>query len=100
MKQFSLNLQADLQGKKIRVTDIELDLVSGTEFSYIRFKGNTEKASETYKGAETLTAEDIAEAVLWVSTLPVHVNVNILEMMPVCQSFAGLSVGKEFYNDN
>lgn len=80
--------------------DIEPGLVSGTEFSYIRFKGNVDKVSETYKGANALTAEDIAEAVFWVSTLPAHVNVNILEMMPVCQSFAGLSIDKEFYNDN
>lgn len=100
VKQFSLNLRADLQGKKIRVTDIEPGLVSGTEFSYVRFKGDAEKVSETYKGTNALTAEDIAEAVLWVSTLPEHVNINILEMMPVCQSFAGLSIDKEFYNDN
>lgn len=100
VKQFSLNLRADLQGKKIRITDIEPGLVSGTEFSNIRFKGDAEKVSETYKGANALTAEDIAEAVLWVSTLPAHVNINILEMMPVCQSFAGLSIDREFYNDN
>ena len=63
VKQFSLGLRADLQGKKIRVTDIEPGLVGGTEFSNVRFKGDGDKASNTYKGAEALTPEDIAETV-------------------------------------
>ncbi|CDM89433.1 bifunctional NADP-dependent 3-hydroxy acid dehydrogenase/3-hydroxypropionate dehydrogenase YdfG [Xenorhabdus bovienii] len=92
VKQFSLGLRADLQGKNIRVTDIEPGLVGGTEFSQVRFKGNDEKVSKTYDGAEVLTPDDIAEAVFWVATLPSRVNINTLEMMPVCQSFAGLSV--------
>ncbi|CDG97860.1 putative oxidoreductase, NAD(P)-binding domain [Xenorhabdus bovienii str. puntauvense] len=92
VKQFSLGLRADLQGKNIRVTDIEPGLVGGTEFSQVRFKGNDEKVSKTYDGAEALTPDDIAEAVFWVATLPSRVNINTLEMMPVCQSFAGLSV--------
>ncbi|CDH20978.1 bifunctional NADP-dependent 3-hydroxy acid dehydrogenase/3-hydroxypropionate dehydrogenase YdfG [Xenorhabdus bovienii] len=92
VKQFSLGLRADLQGKNIRVTDIEPGLVGGTEFSQVRFKGNDEKVSKIYDGAEALTPDDIAEAVFWVATLPSRVNINTLEMMPVCQSFAGLSV--------
>ncbi|CDG90057.1 bifunctional NADP-dependent 3-hydroxy acid dehydrogenase/3-hydroxypropionate dehydrogenase YdfG [Xenorhabdus bovienii] len=92
VKQFSLGLRADLQGKNIRVTDIEPGLVGGTEFSQVRFKGNDEKVNKTYDGAEALTPDDIAEAVFWVATLPSRVNINTLEMMPVCQSFAGLSV--------
>ncbi|PHM45407.1 3-oxoacyl-ACP reductase [Xenorhabdus mauleonii] len=92
VKQFSLGLRADLHGKNIRVTDIEPGLVGGTEFSNVRFKGNEEKVGKTYEGADALTAEDIADAVFWVATLPSRVNINTLEMMPVCQSFAGLSV--------
>ncbi|MBD2791554.1 bifunctional NADP-dependent 3-hydroxy acid dehydrogenase/3-hydroxypropionate dehydrogenase YdfG [Xenorhabdus szentirmaii] len=92
VKQFSLGLRADLQGKKIRVTDIEPGLVGGTEFSQIRFKGDDEKVAKTYDGTDSLTSDDVAEAVFWVANLPSHVNINILEMMPVCQSFAGLSV--------
>ncbi|AOM40073.1 bifunctional NADP-dependent 3-hydroxy acid dehydrogenase/3-hydroxypropionate dehydrogenase YdfG [Xenorhabdus hominickii] len=92
VRQFSLGLRADLQGKNIRVTDIEPGLVGGTEFSQIRFKGNEDKVSKTYEGAEALTADDVAEAVFWVANLPSRVNINTLEMMPVCQSFAGLSV--------
>ncbi|MDC9580516.1 bifunctional NADP-dependent 3-hydroxy acid dehydrogenase/3-hydroxypropionate dehydrogenase YdfG [Xenorhabdus sp. PR6a] len=92
VKQFSLGLRSDLHGKNIRVTDIEPGLVGGTEFSQVRFKGNTEKVDKTYEGADALTADDIAEAVFWVANLPARVNVNTLEMMPVCQSYAGLSI--------
>ncbi|WFQ80592.1 bifunctional NADP-dependent 3-hydroxy acid dehydrogenase/3-hydroxypropionate dehydrogenase YdfG [Xenorhabdus sp. SF857] len=95
VKQFSLGLRADLHGKNIRVTDIEPGLVEGTEFSHVRFKGNQEKVDKTYAGADALTADDIAEAVFWVANLPSRVNINTLEMMPVCQSFAGLSVYRD-----
>ncbi|MDX7986488.1 bifunctional NADP-dependent 3-hydroxy acid dehydrogenase/3-hydroxypropionate dehydrogenase YdfG [Xenorhabdus sp. 12] len=95
VKQFSLGLRADLYGKNIRVTDIEPGLVGGTEFSNVRFKGNEEKVGKTYEGADALTADDIAEAVFWVASLPSRVNINTLEMMPVCQSFAGLSVYRD-----
>ncbi|OAT39467.1 bifunctional NADP-dependent 3-hydroxy acid dehydrogenase/3-hydroxypropionate dehydrogenase YdfG [Proteus myxofaciens] len=95
VKQFSLGLRADLQGKKIRVTDIEPGLVGGTEFSLVRFKGDSNKVEETYSGANALTPEDVAEAVYWTATLPAHVNINTLEMMPVSQSFAGLSVHRQ-----
>ncbi|CDG21365.1 NADP-dependent L-serine/L-allo-threonine dehydrogenase ydfG [Xenorhabdus poinarii G6] len=92
VRQFSLGLRADLHGKNIRVTDIEPGLVSGTEFSHVRFKGNEEKVDQTYARAEALTTDDVAEAVFWVANLPARVNINTLEMMPVCQSFAGLNV--------
>lgn len=95
VKQFSLGLRADLQGKKIRVTDIEPGLVGGTEFSLVRFKGDTDKVEQTYAGADALTPEDVAQAVFWTATLPAHVNINTLEMMPVSQSFAGLSVHRQ-----
>jgi len=92
VRQFSLNLRADLAKTPIRVTDIEPGLVGGTEFSTVRFKGDAARAGGIYAGTTPLTAEDIAEAVHWVATLPPHVNVNTLEMMPVCQSFAGLAI--------
>lgn len=95
VKQFSLGLRADLQGTRIRVTDIEPGLVGGTEFSNVRFKGDDGKVNKTYDGANALTPEDIAESVFWVATLPAHVNINTLEMMPVSQSFAGLSIHRE-----
>ncbi|MEQ9947534.1 bifunctional NADP-dependent 3-hydroxy acid dehydrogenase/3-hydroxypropionate dehydrogenase YdfG [Pectobacterium aroidearum] len=95
VQQFSLGLRADLSGTRIRVTNIEPGLVGGTEFSSVRFKGNDEKVSKTYDNTTPLTAEDVSEAVFWVATLPAHVNINTLEMMPVSQSFAGLSVHRE-----
>ncbi|PWC20824.1 bifunctional NADP-dependent 3-hydroxy acid dehydrogenase/3-hydroxypropionate dehydrogenase YdfG [Brenneria roseae subsp. roseae] len=95
VQQFSLGLRADLFGTRIRVTNIEPGLVGGTEFSAVRFKGNDDKASKIYDNTTPLTAEDVSEAVFWVATLPAHVNINTLEMMPVSQSFAGLNVYRE-----
>ncbi len=92
VQQFSLNLRTDLHGTAIRVTNIEPGLAGGTEFSNVRFKGDDAKAEKTYENTTALSAEDIAEAVWWVGTLPTHVNINTLEMMPVCQTWAGLSV--------
>lgn len=95
VRQFSLNLRTDLHGTAIRVTDIEPGLVGGTEFSNVRFKGDDAKATNTYKDTNALTPEDVTEAVWWVATLPAHVNINTLEMMPVSQTYAGLSVHRQ-----
>ena len=94
VRQFSLNLRTDLHGTALRVTDIEPGLVGGTEFSNVRFKGDDGKAEKVYEGTTALTAEDVTEAVYWVATLPKHVNINTLEMMPVSQTLAGLKVHK------
>jgi 3-hydroxy acid dehydrogenase/malonic semialdehyde reductase len=85
VKQFTLNLKADLVGTNVRVTDIEPGLCGGTEFSAVRFGGDEAKAAAVYQGTTPLTAEDIAEAVAWVIGLPAHVNINRIEMMPTCQ---------------
>lgn len=95
VKQFSLGLRADLFGTQVRVTNIEPGLVGGTEFSAVRFKGDEDKVNKTYSNTQPLTADDVAESVFWVATLPSHVNINSLEMMPVSQSFAGLNVYRE-----
>jgi 3-hydroxy acid dehydrogenase / malonic semialdehyde reductase len=92
--QFSLGLRADLHGTGIRVTCIEPGLIGGTEFSEVRFAGDAERAAGIYSGTEPLTAEDIASAVEWVTSQPVHVNVNVIELMPVSQSFAALPVDR------
>ena len=94
VRQFSFNLRTDLHGTALRVTDIEPGLVGGTEFSNIRFKGDDTLADSVYQDTQPLTAEDVTEAVWWVATLPAHVNINSLEMMPVSQSQAGLRVFK------
>ena len=95
VKQFSLNLRADLFGTKVRVTDVEPGLVGGSEFSVVRFGGDTARAASMYEGTDPLTPEDIAEAVHWVTTLPARMNVNTLELMPVCQSFGRLAIDKK-----
>jgi 3-hydroxy acid dehydrogenase / malonic semialdehyde reductase len=90
--QFSLNLRADLHGTGVRVTCIEPGLCGGTEFSEVRFGGDKAKAAAIYAAVEPLTAEDIAEAVDWATSQPIHVNVNTIELMPVAQSFAALQI--------
>lgn len=95
VRQFSLNLRTDLHGTAVRVTDVEPGLVGGTEFSNVRFKGDDAKAEKTYENANALTPEDVTEAVWWVATLPAHVNINTVEMMPVSQTYAGLSVHRQ-----
>ncbi|MBI0538941.1 SDR family oxidoreductase [Roseomonas sp. KE2513] len=93
VRQFSLNLRADLYGTPVRVTDIEPGLVGGTEFSNVRF-GDDAKAAAVYEGADALTPEDIADAIHWVASRPARVNVNTLQVMPVAQSFGPLRVHK------
>lgn len=95
VRQFSLNLRSDLHGSAVRVTSVEPGLCGGTEFSVVRFGGDEAKAAGVYAGTTPLTADDIAEAVLWTTGLPAHMNVNALELMPVCQSYAGFQVHRE-----
>ena len=90
--QFSLNLRADLVGTGVRVTDLEPGLVGGTEFSSVRFSGDTARAASVYAGTTPLSPQDIAEAVSWVIGLPAHVNINRLEMMPTCQASGPLAI--------
>lgn len=94
VKQFSLNLRADLAGTAIRVSNIEPGLCGGTEFSNVRFKGDNEKAEKVYENVNFVTAEDIANIVLWLNQQPAHVNINRIEVMPTAQSFAPLSVSR------
>jgi 3-hydroxy acid dehydrogenase / malonic semialdehyde reductase len=92
--QFSLNLRSDLHGTGVRVTCIEPGLVGGTEFSEVRFGGDRERAAAVYTGAEPLTADDIAAAIVWATSQPPHVNINTIELMPVSQSSAPLQVSR------
>src|SRR5690606_9883097 len=87
LTQFSLNLRADLLGKNIRVTSIEPGMCD-TEFSLVRYAGDKEKADEVYAGMTPLSAEDIAQTIVWCITQPPHVNINRLEVMPVAQAFS------------
>ncbi|MDF2637583.1 MAG: NADP-dependent 3-hydroxy acid dehydrogenase [Novosphingobium lindaniclasticum] len=91
--QFSLGLRSDLAGTGVRVTSIEPGMVE-TEFTLVRTGGNQQASDNLYGGANPMTAEDIAGTVLWVATLPAHLNINTLELMPVSQSFAGFQVAR------
>jgi 3-hydroxy acid dehydrogenase/malonic semialdehyde reductase len=92
LHQLSLNLRADLLGTPVRVTSIEPGLCGGTEFSEVRFRGDTERAAAVYQGTQPLLPDDIAETVSWVVNLPKHVNINVISMMPTGQAFGPLAV--------
>lgn len=92
VRQFTLNLRADLVGTGVRATDIEPGLCGGTEFSNVRFHGDDAKANAVYAGTEPLTADDVADAVYWVVSRPARVNINHLQLMPECQAIGPLAV--------
>ncbi len=94
VKQFSNNLLTDLVKTKIRVTNIEPGLAE-SEFSIVRFHGDKKRADQVYEGTEPLTPADIAEIVHWVSSVPPHVNINTVEVMPVCQSCGPFLIHRE-----
>ncbi len=93
VRQFTLNLRADLIGTGVRVTSIEPGMVE-TEFTLVR-SGSQEFSDQVYKGVTPMTAEDIAETMLWVATLPPHFAVNTLELMPVNQGNGPFAVHRE-----
>lgn len=94
VEQFSLGLRSDLHGTGVRVTNIEPGMVE-TEFTLVRTSGDQAASDKLYGGAHPMTGEDIAQTILWVASLPAHLNVNRLELMPVSQSFAGFQVARE-----
>lgn len=93
VRQLSLDLRCDLQGTGVRVTSIEPGMVE-TEFTLVRNGWDQEASDALYAKMDPMTAEDIAETIFWVATLPAHVNINTLELMPVNQSFAGFHVAR------
>jgi serine 3-dehydrogenase len=94
VSQFSLGLRADLHGTGVRVTALEPGMAE-TEFTLVRTHGDQAASDALYKGADPMTAGDIADTIWWVATLPPHLNVNRLEMMPTRQSFAGFQIARE-----
>ena len=94
VRQFSLGLRSDLHGTGVRVTDIEPGMAE-TEFTLVRTHGDQAASDKLYAGAQPMTADDIAEQIFYVATLPPHLNINRLEIMPVTQSFAGFQVARD-----
>jgi NADP-dependent 3-hydroxy acid dehydrogenase YdfG len=95
VEQFTRNLRADLAGTGVRATTIAPGLCGGTEFSNVSYRGNVAAAAKVYEGTMPLTAEDIAEAVFWATTLPPHVNINHMELMPTCQGYNAFNVKRK-----
>ena len=93
VERFSMNLRSDLQGTGVRVTNIEPGLAE-TEFSLVRFKGDSERAKSIYEGTKPLQPEDIAEAIAWSAAQPEHVNINRIEIMPTVQAFGPLPIAR------
>ena len=91
VRQFSLGLRCDLHGTGVRVTSIEPGMVE-TEFTIVRTGGDKAASDALYANMDPMTAEDIADTIWWVATLPPHVNINTLELMPTSQSWAGFAV--------
>ncbi len=94
VQQFTRNLRADLLGKGVRATVIEPGMCE-TEFSVVRFSGDQSKAAAVYEGMKPLSAEDIADVIVWVALRPAHVNINQIELMPVEQSWSPFAVHRE-----
>jgi NADP-dependent 3-hydroxy acid dehydrogenase YdfG len=93
VRQFSLNLRADLLGSRVRVTSVEPGMAE-TEFSVVRFKGDETAASKVYSGVDAMTADDVALVCENVLRLPAHINVNTIEIMPVQQAFSPFAVDR------
>jgi NADP-dependent 3-hydroxy acid dehydrogenase YdfG len=83
--QITRALRMELNGTGIRVGTVDPGLAE-TEFSLVRFKGDTARAKNVYAGIHALTAEDIAEILVWVASRPPHVNIDELLVKPVDQA--------------
>lgn len=94
VSQFSQGLRSDLHGTGVRITSVEPGMVE-TEFTLVRTGGSQPAHDAVYGGAQPMTGEDIAQTLLWIASLPAHLNVSILEIMPVTQSLAGFQIARE-----
>ena len=94
VRQFSLDLRADLHGTGVRVTSVEPGMAE-TEFTIVRTGGDRTASDKLYAGMDAMTAQDIADLFWWIANLPPHLNINTVELMPVSQSFAGFTVSRE-----
>jgi 3-hydroxy acid dehydrogenase/malonic semialdehyde reductase len=94
VKHFALAIRSDLQGKNVRVTNIEPGLTE-TEFSLVRFKGDEDKADNVYARTQAMNADDIAESIFWATSLPAHVNINRIQMMATTQAIGPFDIYRD-----
>ena len=94
VRQFSLVLRCDLAGTGVRVTSIEPGMAE-TEFTLVRTGGDQAASDHLYANMDPMTADDLAETIWWIATLPRRLNINTIELMPTSQSFAGFTVTRQ-----
>jgi serine 3-dehydrogenase len=94
VRQFSLDLRCDLAGTGVRVTSIEPGMAE-TEFTIVRTGGDKRASDKLYAGMDPMTSEDLADLFWWLANLPPHLNINVVELMPVSQSWAGFTIDRE-----
>ncbi|MFL6730590.1 MAG: SDR family NAD(P)-dependent oxidoreductase [Sphingomicrobium sp.] len=94
VRQFSLDLRCDLAGTGVRVTSVEPGMAE-TEFTIVRTGGDKDASDKLYAGMNPMTADDLADLFWWLATLPPHLNINAIELMPVTQSWAGFTISRD-----
>ncbi|SJL84259.1 SDR family NAD(P)-dependent oxidoreductase [Vibrio palustris] len=94
VKQFSYNLRCDLQGTGVRVTDLAPGIAE-TEFTLVRTKGDQAASDALYQGTRALEAQDIANTMFYVATLPDHININRMEVMPTDQAWSSFAIHRQ-----
>ena len=94
VRQFSLDLRCDLAGTGVRVTSVDPGMAE-TEFTIVRTDGDKQASEKLYAGMNPMTAGDLADLFWWLASLPPHLNINTVELMPVTQSWAGFAIDRE-----
>lgn len=87
MHALSQGMRLDFLSHGIKVSEVRPGMVEA-EFSQVRFHGDNQRAANVYKGVQPLSADDIAGVIEWIVTLPAHVNINDIEVMPTAQASA------------
>lgn len=94
MRQFGHCLRADLLGTMVRVTTVEPGQGGGTEFTVVRERGDRERANGLYGDNRLIGPEDVADAVEWAVDRPVHVNVNLIQLMSIDQAYGSFAFAR------
>lgn len=94
VKQFSYNLRCDLIATGVRVTDVAPGIAE-TEFTLVRTRGDQAASDALYGNTTPLTAEDIAEQIFYVCSLPAHININRLEVVPTRQAWSAYAIDRD-----
>jgi len=93
VRQFSLDLRCDIAGSGVRVTSIEPGMAE-TEFTLVRTGGDQAASDQLYADMNPMTAEDLADTIYWIATLPPHLNINTIELMPDPETDAIVLIGE------